>query len=119
MNSKLRTALILLVLFLATWIPRVVALDKFVTIDERKWLARSANFYQAWAQGDFASTFQREHPGVTVMYAGTLGWMTRFPEFLQQAPGYFGTTTQEVEAWLKASTSHTPIEMLAAGRWSA
>ncbi len=36
MNARLRTALILALLFLAAWLPRVVALDAFVTIDERK-----------------------------------------------------------------------------------
>jgi len=67
---KFKTAMIIAVLFIATWLPRVLALDAFVTIDERKWLARSANFYQALSQGDLANTFQREHPGVTVMWAG-------------------------------------------------
>jgi hypothetical protein len=31
--------------FLAIWLPRAAGLDRFVTPDERKWLARSANFY--------------------------------------------------------------------------
>ena len=49
MTSRLRTSLILLVLFLAAWLPRVVALDAFVTVDERKWLTRAANFTYALA----------------------------------------------------------------------
>jgi hypothetical protein len=117
MKSQLRTGLILLVLFLAAWVPRVVALDAFVTVDERKWLARSANFYYALSHGDFASTFQREHPGVTVMWAGTLGFLQQFPDYVRQAPGYFTWNDQMIEAWLKANTSHTPLELLAAGRW--
>jgi len=117
MNSRLKTSLILLVLFLTTWLPRVVALDAFVTIDERKWLARSANFYYALAHGDFANTFQREHPGVTVMWAGTLGLLQKFPSYVQQAPGYFTWNDQMIEAWLKANTTMTPLELLAAGRW--
>ena len=115
--QALRTFWIMVVLFFCAWIPRVVALDAFVTVDERKWLARSANFLYALAHGDFANTFQREHPGVTVMWAGALGILQKFPDFLQQSPGYFTWDNQMIEAWLKTSTTHTPLELLAAGRW--
>jgi hypothetical protein len=57
----------------ALWIPRVVALDRFVTIDENNWVPRSVRFYAALAQGDYGATFLREHPGVTTMWAGTGG----------------------------------------------
>ncbi len=117
LQQRLRTFWIMLVLFFCAWIPRVVALDAFVTVDERKWLARSANFLYALAHGDFANTFQREHPGVTVMWAGALGILQKFPDFLQQSPGYFTWDNQMIEAWLKTSTTHTPLELLAAGRW--
>ena len=117
MSAKLRTFWIVLVLFFCAWIPRVVALDAFVTVDERKWLARSANFLYALAHGDLVNTFQREHPGVTVMWAGTLGFLQKFPDYAQQAPGYFTWNEQMIEAWLKANTALTPLELLAAGRW--
>ncbi len=81
-RQALRTFWIMVVLFFCAWIPRVVALDAFVTVDERKWLARSANFLYALAHGDFANTFQREHPGVTVMWAGALGILQKFPDYL-------------------------------------
>ncbi len=100
MNQRAKTALIMLLLFIASWLPRVLALDTFVTTDERKWLARSANFTLALTQGDFANTFQREHPGVTVMWAGTLGFLTHFPTYPQEAPGYFGWSNEEIETWL-------------------
>ena len=116
-RGALRTFWIMVVLFFCAWIPRVVALDAFVTVDERKWLARSANFLYALAHGDFYNTFQREHPGVTVMWAGALGIMQKFPDYLQQAPGYFTWDNQMIEAWLKTSTTHTPLELLVAGRW--
>jgi len=116
-SGRLRTALAVLLLFIIAWLPRVFALDSFVTIDERKWLARSANFTYALAEGDLAATFQREHPGVTVMWAGALGLLSHFPEYAAQAPGYFGWDREEIEAWLTASTSHTPLELLSAGRW--
>lgn len=115
MNRRL--LLIIAVLFFVAWFPRVLGLDRFVTPDERKWLARSANFYQAVSQGDLANTFQREHPGVTVMWAGTLGFLQRFPSYAQSAPGQFAWDLEHIEAWLLHNTSHTPLEMLVAGRW--
>ena len=81
MSRRFGTPLVLALLFLAAWLPRTLALEQFVTIDERKWLARSANFYQAISHADFAATFQREHPGVTVMWAGTLGFLAYFPTY--------------------------------------
>ncbi len=117
MNPRLRTAIILIALFVAAWLPRVAALDAFVTIDERKWLARSANFYQAVSQGDLANTFQREHPGVTIMWAGTLGFLTQYPEYAAEAPGQVTWDREVLEPWLLENTSHTPLDLLAAGRW--
>jgi hypothetical protein len=110
-------AWVVLLLFLAIWLPRVMALDAFVTVDERKWLARSANFYRAVSHGDWANTFQREHPGVTVMWAGTLGFMQLVPEYPAQATGYIGSDEQEIEAWLAANSAVTPLQALTAGRW--
>jgi hypothetical protein len=77
----MRRALVLAALVLALWVPRALALDRFATFDEHLWLSRSANFICALAQGDYRNTFQREHPGVTTMWAGTLGLLWR-------APGY-------------------------------
>lgn len=117
MNRRLQTAFILLSLFLAAWLPRIVGLEGFVTIDERKWLARSANFYQAISAGDWANTFQREHPGVTVMWAGALAFLQRYPTYPQESPGQFTWEREHFEAWLTANTPLTPLAMLASGRW--
>jgi hypothetical protein len=110
-------ALLLIVLFLAAWTPRLLSLDRFVTADERRWLARSANFYLALTQGDFAQTFQREHPGVTIMWLGTAGFLQRFPGYPQEAPGQFSWEREDFEDWLRTETTYTPLELLAAGRW--
>lgn len=117
MRRGVALPLILLILFLTAWLPRVVGLDVFVTPDERKWLARSANFYEAASHQRWENTFQREHPGVTVMWAGTLGFLQRFPAYAQESPGQFTWELEHIERWLLENTSHTPIEMLAAGRW--
>ncbi|MCE7981004.1 MAG: hypothetical protein DYG89_07405 [Caldilinea sp. CFX5] len=113
----MRTALLLIGLFVAAWVPRVLALDTVVTIDERKWLARAANFYQALSTDNWAATFQREHPGVTVMWAGLLGLLQHFPTYPQVAPGQFAWDREHIEAWLLQNTTHTPLELLTAGRW--
>lgn len=120
MKLRYRQAAWLIFLFLLAWLPRTLALDAYVSPDERKWLARSANFVYALSHGDFAQTFQREHPGVTVMWAGALGFFTAFPDYPQQAPGYFTWEREHLEAWLKDNTDHTPLELLVAGRrWIA
>jgi len=120
MKLRYRETAWLIFLFFLAWLPRMMALDAYVSPDERKWLARSANFTYALAHADFAQTFQREHPGVTVMWAGTFGLFTVYPEYAQEAPGYFTWERENLEAWLTENTEHTPLELLAAGRrWVA
>jgi hypothetical protein len=111
------TLFVVLALFGAAWLPRTLALDRFVTADERLWLARSANFYLALAERNAADTFQREHPGVTVMWAGALGFLNEFPTYPQVTPGPFDWESEALESWLYSATTHTPLELLAAGRW--
>ncbi len=120
MKLRYRETAWLIFLFFLAWLPRTLALDAYVTPDERKWLARSANFTYALTHADFAQTFQREHPGVTVMWAGTLGLLSVYPEYPQEAPGYFTWEREHFEAWIESNTDHTPLELLAAGRrWIA
>lgn len=97
------------------WLPRGFALDRFVTADEHAWLTRSGNFYQAFAHGDYARTFQRHHPGVTVTWAGMLGFLHAYPSYAEQAPGQFGWLTEEIEPFLE-SWGYRPINLLVAGR---
>ena len=110
----LRTLLVLLLLFLAAWGPRVLGLDAFVTADEPGWLFRSANFYQAIAHRDLANTMQLEHPGVTVTWAGTLAFLQRLPGYAVRNPGQL--TEGQLEPWLRTNTTLTPLDLLIAGR---
>lgn len=99
---------------LAIWLPRGLALDRFVTVDEPKWLARAGNFYLALSQGDLAGTFTREHPGVTITWAGTAGYLWRYPAYAREAPGRI-TDSQEIE-WALRDHGQEPIAVLEAGR---
>jgi hypothetical protein len=110
----LRTLLVLLLLFLAAWGPRVLGLDAFVTADEPGWLFRSANFYQAIAHRDLANTMQLEHPGVTVTWAGTLAFLQRLPGYAVRNPGQL--TEGQLEPWLRTNTTLKPLDLLIAGR---
>ncbi len=116
-RSRLVTALLLVLIFLAAWMPRVIGLDKLVTIDETRWLAGSANFLQAISHGDFANTYQKEHPGVTVLWMGALGVWSAYPTYADEAPRQFSTDWEDLEPWLAENSSHSPLELLAAARW--
>lgn len=103
-----------LFIFLASFLPRAADLDRFVTIDEPRWLARSANFYFGLSKGDFFATMQAKHPGVTTMWAGAAGFALRYPQYLQTQTGQLVGLTS-VEPFLRARGVQ-PIEVLAAAR---
>jgi hypothetical protein len=71
MRAHILTVLLLFVLAL---VPRVFAVGVLWTADEaKKWSARSEAFLLAVQEGDFASTNQTGHPGVTTMWVGAAG----------------------------------------------
>ncbi len=61
------------VLFVLAIAPRAFALARYVTPDEPNWVYRTLNFSAALARGDWATTAQAGHPGVTTMWLGSLG----------------------------------------------
>lgn len=71
--------LALIGVILAFLLPRIPAIDRYVTTDEPKWMMRSANFYHALTNFDLKHTYQHEHPGVTVTWAGMGGFIRRYP----------------------------------------
>ncbi len=117
MSRSLQTILLTLIIVLTAWLPRVVGLDAFVTPDEPRWLTRSANFYQALSTQNWAQTYQREHPGVTVMWAGTFAWLTHLPDYPQKTPGPFHPDETTLESWLKTNMDTTALQMLVTARW--
>jgi hypothetical protein len=55
-NKIVLDLIALLLVILTIFIPRIMELGQFVTPDEHLWLTRSANFYYALGQRDFAAT---------------------------------------------------------------
>ena len=86
---NLALAVLLLALLL---IPRLRDLDALVTPDEPLWVARSANFYQALASGDFEQTYQAAHPGVVTMWLGTLAYWLTDPDLPDRMGGQIGNS---------------------------
>lgn len=113
-TPRWQIGLFLIVVTLILWISRGLNLNHFVTADEPKWLARSGNFYYALMNGELANTFTREHPGVTAMWAGTLGFLWRYPEYARETPGILTDSTQ-IEQVLRANNVE-PIDVLEASR---
>jgi 4-amino-4-deoxy-L-arabinose transferase-like glycosyltransferase len=104
----------LLILALAIALPRLQALNRLVTPDEPLWLNRSANFFMALSQGDLAGTYQKEHPGVTVMWAGTAAFLARYPEYLSS--GLDQPNPDEFHRYFDSIKPVTPLDLLVAGR---
>lgn len=60
---------LLLFIFLIFFVPRIVSLGwDLHSYDVRYWRPRLYNFWDALEGGDLAETYQRYHPGVTVMW---------------------------------------------------
>lgn len=102
------------ILMLALALPRLPALNRFVTTDERLWLERSGKFYYALAHHDFAATFQKSHPGVTVMWAGLTGYLQVYPQFAESEEGQNRPTTGL--GTLQKRDYTIPLRILIAGR---
>jgi hypothetical protein len=86
-RSLVWTVLLFAALAMAIFIPRLPELDRYVTPDEPKWLMRSGNFYMALSQGSLKDTYQHEHPGVTITWAGMLSFLRNYPSYVEIRPG--------------------------------
>jgi len=73
-----QTFLIPVLLFGIALVPRVLALDLFLTVDEYRWLGRSRDFLAGLIVGDWGATLQTGHPGVTTMWTGSLAILYRY-----------------------------------------
>jgi hypothetical protein len=105
------------VVFVLIATPRMLATDRFVTIDEPRWLARSANFYQALTARDPMSAYQTSHPGVTTMWMGAAGFKLRYPDYPVDHPRQL-IGLESVEPFLRAR-GIAPMEILSTARQMA
>ena len=112
-TSRWRNFLVLVAVIAALLLPRWLAVSQSATIDESKWVARAANFSYALSHSQLADTYQSEHPGVTVMWAGTLALKVLFPKYSSLAPGLLAP--HELDQFLKQQ-GYTPLQALVAGR---
>ncbi|MFN2136387.1 MAG: glycosyltransferase family 39 protein [Candidatus Promineifilaceae bacterium] len=99
--------------FLLLALPRWLISAQYATADETKWVARAANFAYALYHGSLADTYQSEHPGVTVMWAGAAGLTALFPGYASAAPGPL--EPYELDQFLQQQ-GYTPLQALVAGR---
>jgi len=60
-------------LFILALVPRALALNAFLTPDERRWLGRTVKFFVALLEGNWAGTLRKGHPGVTTMWTAVAG----------------------------------------------
>lgn len=103
-----------ILVFVALLFPRVLKLGQFVTADEPLWLARSANFTIALLRDDFINTYQKEHPGVTILWAGAGGFLWQYPE-IRQLAGKQPALDQRLTEYLRLR-ERSPLPILVAGR---
>jgi hypothetical protein len=115
-KRMLIVVVVITLILLAIVLPRIMALDRFVTPDENNWLFRSANFYFALGQRDFASTYQKEHPGVTTMWAGVAGFLVRYPEYRASGMGQL-IRPLKLDRYLRKVAQIQPLEILVASRY--
>ena len=73
-----RLALVcLIILAVSLWL-RLPGLDSFLTPDENLWATRTTQFLTALSAHDWAATNITGHPGVTTLWAGSLGLIARW-----------------------------------------
>jgi len=76
--TRFRLALICLFIFAVALALRLPGLDSFLTPDENLWATRSTQFLTALSANDWAATSITGHPGVTTMWAGSLGLIAKW-----------------------------------------
>lgn len=71
-HSRRFDAVILIVLILVSFLPRLTDLGNFLTADEKTWIVRSYEFIRAVKDVRLNDTLQTTHPGVTALWVSGL-----------------------------------------------
>jgi 4-amino-4-deoxy-L-arabinose transferase-like glycosyltransferase len=96
-------------------VPRIFGLERFVATDEAAWLNRSANFYYALGQREFAETYRNVSVAVFTMWINTFAFLIKFPGYRGLGQGYLGAFDVEWDSIFR--DQHTSeLSILATGR---
>ena len=96
--TRFRLVLICLFIFAVALALRLPGLDSFLTPDENLWATRTTQFLTALSANDWAATNITGHPGVTTMWAGSLGLIAKWPLATPLAVPGFMASGQELAA---------------------
>jgi 4-amino-4-deoxy-L-arabinose transferase-like glycosyltransferase len=89
------------ILFAAAFLPRALGLNIFITFDEAKWMGQyTIGFLLALMRVDLAATYQRFHPGVTVMWLASIGLVAQY--LLEKALGVVQPSAIGFQKYLEA-----------------
>jgi hypothetical protein len=94
--------------------PRILGLADFITTDEAyHWIARTERFSDAIASGRWAATMQTGHPGVTLMWLGSLG--LALEHMATEQRWAIGRSPLEHLAWLRLPSALIQALLIPAG----
>ena len=99
-----RTFLLSVVIFIVALLPRLAAIERYITPDELIWVYRSVNFREALRAGMWADTLLAGHPGVITMWLGALSMSVQL---------LLSPADQEIYQWITQVAWWTPDNMAA------
>lgn len=91
-------------LFSLSFLPRLVAIGRYVTPDEPTWVYRSVQFREALLAGNWAGTLVAGHPGVITTWLGAIGASVHM---------LFSADVAEAYSWLLKVAFLTPDNVAA------
>ncbi len=86
LNRYAFVSVILAALIFFSLLPRLRSSDAAWSSDETYWLFNSQEFFLSTLGGDFSSTAESYHPGVTTMWLGGMSLWTKYKGALAAAP---------------------------------
>jgi hypothetical protein len=72
-SDKRASILLAGIILISALLPRLCAIDRYITPDELTWVYRSVRFREALVNGRWGETLITGHPGVTTTWLGALG----------------------------------------------
>jgi 4-amino-4-deoxy-L-arabinose transferase-like glycosyltransferase len=99
MTKKAKTIFLVVLLVVIALVLRLLGLGSFMTVDEEKWMLRSAEFWHdMFRNADPGGTYITTHPGVTTM------WLAGTGIFLQESLLGFDIDTSNLQYFRLAGT---------------